>query len=83
MPRMYEEVWIQLKKKDKVKLRIRPSKLSTTKAGIIKEKNRDIPFKIMNDNGENFRLRFSYVKEKHELYVELIQPLGIEEKVVV
>lgn len=83
MPRLYEGVWTQLKQRDKVKLRVRPGKLTTTKAGIIKEKNRDIAFKLMNDSGEKFRLKFCYIKETHELRIRLVQPLGIEEKVVV
>lgn len=84
MPRMYEGVWLRLKVRDKVILRnIPPGRLSTVKAGIIKEKNRDIPFKIMNDNGETFRLKFCYKREKHQLNVKLVQQLGIEEKVVV
>lgn len=83
MPRKYEGVWLRLKQRDKVRLQVHPVKLSTTKAGIIKEKNKDVPFKIMNDNGETFRLRFDYDRETHILSIELRQPLGIEEKVVV
>jgi len=80
--RMYQDFWERIKQRNRLKLQVKPLDYPKLKQGIIKEKNRDIGFKILNDHGENFRLRFTYDREGMMLLIELRQPLGIEEKVV-
>jgi hypothetical protein len=65
-----------------VRLFVNPIDFQRTKAGIIKEKNKDIAFKIMNDNGDRFTLAFKYDPTTHVMVVKLKQRLGIEEKVI-
>lgn len=82
--RKYERIWIQLKERDRSVVKIvHPSLAQTVKAGVIKEKNKDMAFKLLNDNGENFRLKIVYDTSSQRMEFRLVQPLGIAEKVIV
>jgi len=82
--RKYEKIWRQLKERDRSTVKIaHPSLAKRVRAGVIKEKNRDMAFKILNDNGETFRLKIDYDAATRKMEFRLVQPLGISEKVVV
>lgn len=75
--RKYQSVWERLKSKQKVTLEVMPAMVARVKKAIIKEKHKDVGFKVMNDH-DNFFLDFSYAKETQRLVVKLKQTLGLE-----
>lgn len=77
--RKYEEAWLRLKNRDTVKLRVTPLMFARVKKAIIKEKDQDLSFKVLNEI-EQFRLHFEYDKQTYELAVQLKAKFGIEEK---
>ena len=79
--RKYEPVWTALKHSQVVTLEVHPKLLPRVKKAIIKEKNIDLGFKVMNEL-ENLFLKFTVieipdVQNKVHLKVELKQSLGI------
>ena len=55
--RKYQPIWERLKKRDRVVLEVEPWLARRVKKAVIKEKDSDIPFKIMNEL-ERLRLVF-------------------------
>ena len=82
MSRKYTEVWQRIKADDVCVLHIKhPSMASTIRIGVIKEKNRDLPFKMFNE--EKLRLKIEYDPERQRMTFKLVARLGMAEKVVV
>lgn len=82
--RKYAAIWQQLKRDDYCYVSImHPALVQRVKAGVIKEKNKDVGFKLLNDNGETFRLKITYNSELGQMYFCLVQRYGIAEKEVV
>lgn len=80
--RRYEQVWTQIKKNDKCVVQIvHPALVERVKRGVIKEKDRDLPFKVMNDT-EKFRLEITYDRASQKMSFKLTQKLGMAQKVM-
>ena len=79
--KLYLPIWERLKNRDKCVLSVAPGFLPRVKKAIIKEKNKDLAFKMLNES-EKFVLSFSYDREKLQLTVVLKQRFGLEGKVV-
>lgn len=81
--RKYEQIWQQIKKRDKCVVQIvHPALVERVKKGVIKEKDRDLGFKVMNDV-EPFRLEIAYDRETQQMSFKLTQRLGMATKVMV
>ena len=82
MSRKYAEVWDRIKRTDCCILYIKhPALAASIRIGVIKEKNRDLSFKLLNE--EKLRLKIEYDAEKQEMTFKLVQRFGLAEKVVV
>lgn len=70
--RMYKVVWDRIKanKNNTVTLEVEPVLVARVKKAVIKEKNMDLAFKVMNDH-DNFSLKIEYNKEKKQLHFKL------------
>ena len=58
-----------------------PGAVKRLKKAVIKEKDEDKAFKMMNDH-DKFRLKITYDKKRQRLKFELLQKYGLEERVV-
>lgn len=77
-PRLYEPVWLLLKKDKEVTLIVRPHNLPKVKKAIIKEKDMDINFKELNEEvGDKVYLDISYNRSNYNLTLMLKQRIGI------
>lgn len=75
--RKYQPVWNILKTKKVCTLEVLPALVARVKKGVIKEKDQDTVFKLLNDH-DHFFLEFSYDPEKRYLTIKLRQSLGLE-----
>lgn len=80
--REYQPVWNKIKETAKCRLEVPPQLVARVKKAVIKEKNMDSAFKLMNDE-DQFRLVISYDRKSQVLKFELKQKYGLEERVVV
>lgn len=80
--RQYAPIWARIKEQGSVTLAVAPSAMPTVKKAVIKEKDQDNAFKLMNEH-DFFRLVITYDSEKRRLKFELKQRFGLEERVVV
>lgn len=82
--RAYESIWKQLRSKaskQEVVLEIADERLlGRIKKAIIKEKDMDMGFKVMNEI-ESWRLSFEWKKQEKKLVVKLVSKYGIVEVV--
>ena len=79
MPRLYQPIWEEIKKRDKCFiLVVNPGMVSTVKRGVIKEKDQDLGFKILNDT-DKLKLQISYDEKTGEMRFELTNGLGMKE----
>lgn len=78
LPGKYREAWILLKKRKKLTLEVEAILVPRVKKAIIKEKHKDLGFKVLNDNDYLF-LDISYDPAKKHLAFKLRQRIGIEE----
>lgn len=76
--RTYASIWERLKREKNCVLEVHPINVGRLKKAIIKEKDHDRGFKLLNEDDPP-RLRFSYDKAKRRLTVRLLQTLGIED----
>lgn len=75
--REYHPIWVRLKAREKVTLRVKPHLYQRVKKAIIKEKDMDILFKY--DNGvDKRRLHFRYDPAEEKLYVYMTAKFGID-----
>lgn len=82
MARKYQHLWERIKRQDRCVVEVKhPAFVKTIKEGVMKEKNHDLGFKVMNDT-EPFRLRIVYDAETRRLEFTLTQRLGMAEKVM-
>lgn len=77
--RQYYGPWLLLKKNGSLRLKVHPALVARVKKAIIKEKDIDLAFKLINDY-DPCRLITRYNKEKQELFMELRQQVGIEDR---
>jgi hypothetical protein len=77
--RKYQPIWEALKKKERVVLEVRLVFVARVKKAIIKEKNMDVGFKVVNDF-DDFYLEFDYNPEKQLMTVLLKSRIGIEDR---
>ena len=70
-----------LKNLNKLEVSVEPHLVNRVRKAIIKEKNIDLGFKILNEM-ERFRLCTSYCEKKKVLSLELVAKFGIADKVV-
>lgn len=75
--RKYQDIWERVKTVRSCTVRVEPFLLARVKKAVIKEKNRDLGFKMLNDH-DNFFLEFSYDREKKYLTTKLTQTLGLQ-----
>lgn len=81
-PRKYKVIWDRIKanKNNAITLEVKPSLVARVKKAVIKEKNMDLAFKVLNDH-DNFSLKIEYDKDKERLRFKLYSPtlsLGLE-----
>lgn len=81
MPRLYQPVWEEIKKKGRAVLSVHPVMAARVKKAVSKEKDMDTGFKVLNDH-DHFYLRVSYDKDRKRMTFVLKQSIGIEERVV-
>ena len=74
--RKYQPIWERLKKRDRVVLEVEPWLARRVKKAVIKEKDSDIPFKIMNEL-ERLRLVFEYSPETKRMTIALVAKFNI------
>lgn len=80
--RKYQPLWERIKKNDFCVVEVKhPVFVRTIKEGVMKEKNKDLGFKVMNDT-EPFRLKIVYDAETRRITFTLTQRLGMAEKVM-
>jgi hypothetical protein len=80
MKRKYEEVWQRIKLHNRATLAdVHPLAYKRIKKAVIKEKDRDLNFKVLNEN-DYFRLKIVYDVAKKQLKFTLHQRLGLEDK---
>lgn len=84
MKRKYQPVWERIvslarstASDKRVYLSVVPQLESRVRRGVIKEKNTDAGFKVMNDH-DYFFLKICYDREKKVMTFELKQRLGLE-----
>lgn len=75
--RKYEPVWSRIKLMGRCTVEVQPFLVPRVKKAIIKEKNRDAAFKMINAH-DNFFLEFSYDEKKKYLKTILKQTLGLQ-----
>lgn len=75
----YRHIWVSIKQKDRIVLKVSPVFQPRVRKAIIKEKDKDVTFKFNNDVDKRV-LRFTYDKVSQELVVELKARYGIVEK---
>lgn len=73
--RKYSEVWNRIKNKDRVILSVTPELEKRVRKAVIKEKDKDTGFKVMNDV-DKFYLDITYDKTRQELVFILKQRYG-------
>lgn len=75
--RAYESIWKQLKKRQTCVLEvIDPIFVTRIKKMIIKEKCRDLGFKVINEV-DRYVLKFSWSQESKELTIKLVSRYGL------
>lgn len=82
--RQYETIWLAIKKSPDDHCRIRinnPELADRIKKGVIKEKDKDLAFKLKND-AEKWRLEIIYNEDTKEMLFKLVTRLGIMEKII-
>lgn len=77
MARMYQAIWEKIKKKQRAVLEVHPSNVARVKKAVMKEKYKDVGFKILNED-DMCRLVIEYDAEKRQLVFELKQKYGID-----
>lgn len=82
--RQYQPIWEAIKKRGKATLEVHPALFERVKKAVIKEKWRDLGFKLINDH-DTFFLTFSFTlneknPQKSRMVIELKQTLGIEDR---
>lgn len=75
--RQYQEIWERLKRDKKVTLSVHPQLVRRVKKAVMKEKEKDLGFKVLNDH-DFFRLEIEYFPELEKLKFILKQKFGIE-----
>lgn len=78
--RKYQPVWERIKAREVVTLEVLPALVARVKKAVIKEKDMDLGFKVLNDHAK-FRLIVDYSMEKKHLTFRLSslnQRLGME-----
>lgn len=76
--RKYEAIWSRLKQHKIVVLEVNPKFFSRVKKAVIKEKDKDTGFKILNED-DPVRLCISWDLEAKKMVCRLVQRLGLEE----
>lgn len=76
--RKYQAAWEKLKKTKHLSLRVPPQLVRQVKKAIIKEKDQDTVFKLLNEHEET-RLEIEYDKEAYALSFVLKCKFGIED----
>lgn len=82
MSRKYYPVWKKLKEKKECMLSAHPLLFARIIKGVIKEKDRDVAFKIANDF-DSLYLKVERDADKHIIKFKLKQRIGLENIVVV
>ena len=80
--RKYQTVWEKIKLNGHITLEVAPIFVARVKKAVIKEKDMDLGFKLMNEH-DIFRLNSFYDKTKMQLKFVLKQRAGIEERILV
>lgn len=75
--RKYQPIWDRIKQNGSCTVEVEPFILARVKKAIIKEKNKDVGFKVLNTH-DNFFLEFEYDKEKKRLKTTLKQTIGLQ-----
>lgn len=78
LERKYSPIWERLKAKGKAVLECNALGFKTIKKGVIKEKDKDIGFKVANDK-ENFRLKITYDPATQRATFILKATFGLED----
>lgn len=86
MSRKYQEIWNRVKKNGHCVIEVKPIFWARVKKAIIKEKNADAAFKLLNDH-DSFSLRFEFFADKDGVVrdkkkIILKQRLGFEGRVM-
>lgn len=79
--RQYEPIWKRIKEQGSAVLECPPGAIKRLRKAVIKEKDEDKAFKMMNDH-DKFRLQITYDRKRQRLKFELLQKYGLEERVV-
>lgn len=77
LKRKYEPIWEMVKTVRSCTAKVEPFLVARVKKAIIKEKSRDLAFKMLNDH-DTFFLEFSYDGQKKQLKTMLKQTLGLQ-----
>lgn len=75
--RKYEVAWNTLKSKKMLVLRVTPAFVAQVKKGMIKEKDQDTVFKLLNEHDQLY-LEIKYEEVRQELTFKLKQRFGLE-----
>lgn len=74
--RQYEPVWIKLKEKKQVKLRVAPHLMRRVKKAVIKEKDIDVAYKVQME-ATTLVLKFKYILADWQLEIRLIEDTAV------
>lgn len=75
--RQYEHIWLAIKKLDEVSVSVEPRMKDRVVKAVVKEKNIDLGFKLLNTDFANFRLYHHYDPPTRILTFKLVDHLGL------
>jgi hypothetical protein len=77
VPRTYEPIWQRIKKRGRAIIACAPEDYRKIKKAVIKEKHKDLGFKLLNDH-DYFFLKITYDNEKRQATFILRESVGVE-----
>jgi hypothetical protein len=80
--RQYYPIWERIKTTGSARLKCAPGFVARVKKAVIKEKDMDVGYKLMNEE-DPCRLEVSYNRSSQVLTFKLVQTYGFEERIVV
>lgn len=78
VPSKYLPIWEKIKRTKNCTIEVEPKLAPRVKKAVIKEKHKDLGFKVLNDNDYLF-LNISYDPAKKRMKFVLKQRIGLEE----